>query len=221
MQLIALEDLSQSGFFNMPIAQVQARLKELDVPLFEKAVNKHLFTVAWAVPPKIDWKKSALLNDLSPSSGIGAAAYCIRNQMKNSIRIVGHIPGGRRELLLTKNNSNKQLRRVRWYANSRLKGENKSYAWFNITGFNHEDAPLFYVFMALDGDDPFWWAISTSKLIDEWERIDERGRNQKYAPDEMFRVVPRHWDNPNGSLRIRLSKSNGRFVMDTPAKVGL
>lgn len=196
--------------------------KQLDVPVLDGMVDKKLFTIAFAVPPKVHWRKEALLDDISPASGIGAARACIREQLKNSVRIVGHVPGRRREMLLTANSKNdKQIKRVRWYANGQMLGENKSYAWFNATGFMLEDAPTHFVFMALNGDEPFWWVIPTSKLIDAWEVIDDLGIGHIAAPDDIFRVPRKQWNNGNGFLRIRLTKTTSRYVFNNRSKVGL
>lgn len=222
MQVIQLEVLPELvGFPGMSMPALNLKLKELDIPVLDKTVDKRLFTLAWAVPPKIDWKKSALLDDLSPTCGIGAAAYCIRNQVKKQIRIVGHIPGVRREMLLTRNNNSRQQRRVRWYPSAQMFGENKSLCRFNITGFNREDAPMYFVLMGLNGDDPFWWSIPTSYLIDQWEKVDAKGRYYKRNLQDMFRVHVDEWDNPSGSLQVLMSKKNKQFVFDSPAKVGL
>jgi len=222
MQTALLSELQDK--FPGPATRFPRELALLDLPIIgtgkEKSVERRLFDLAWAIPPKVNWKPDALLNDLSPVAGLGAAAYCLRTQLKGQVRIVGHRPGGARELWLTRNSKTyKQLRRVRWYANGRMVGTPRSHSWFNVSGFWWEGAPSYYVCMALDGDNPYWWVITTSELMDQHERLKAGRRNQTYAEDEIFRIPENQWDNPGGFLRLRLQVLSGKYAFDSPEKV--
>jgi hypothetical protein len=179
-------------------------IREYDIPVIGDVVEKLLLDVHLSHNfTKINWDKPATLDALSPISGIGAVNFCFREQLREQVRVWIHKEGRSQHLWLRSKRA-RNAKRVRLYPNGARIGEDASHCWFNATGFLHEGSAAIYLFMGLHSDYPFMWAVSRKELERQWYRIDQFGKNHKYAEDDVFRIPHKQWDNEGGFMRLRL-----------------
>lgn len=144
---------------------------------------------------------------LSPGEGVGAIKHLLDGA---GLDLVRHVYNGQNSI--TVRNAGGRRRHAKVYTTSRMTVRSPQRARFTLTGYQHAEAPRYYLLLSFDG--PIAWVIKRRDLLKQHEEIKAKG----FVDDGVGGYsIPRScWDHKNGRMVLYLGvETHGKLLLNS------